>query len=54
MSLLFIFTMDNIAIDIWTIRDPLKRKIAKKNNLNFIECWSFEELDFYIKNKRGS
>ena len=44
----------NIAIDIWTIRDPLKRKIAKNNNLNFIECWSFEELDFYIKNKRGS
>lgn len=26
-------------IDGWTIKDPEKRKIAKENNLNFIEIW---------------
>ena len=30
----------NHAIDIWVKRDPLKRKIAKTNNLNFLEIFS--------------
>ena len=33
----------------WTIIDPLKRKIAKDNNLNFIEAWSLEELKNKLK-----
>ena len=28
------------AVDIWTIRDPLKRKTSKENNLNYIEIFS--------------
>ena len=30
------------AIKIWTIKDPLKRKIALENNLNYIEVFDFE------------
>ena len=30
----------NNAIEVWTIRDPLKRKIAKENNLRFLEIFS--------------
>ena len=32
------------AIDTWTIRDPLKRKTVKENNLNWIEFFSLEEF----------
>lgn len=32
------------AINTWTIRDPLKREVAKKNNLNWIEFWNIEEF----------
>ena len=32
------------AIETWTVRDPLKRKIAKQNNLNWIEFFSFDEF----------
>lgn len=32
------------AIDVWTKRDPLKRKTAKDNNLNWIEFFSMEEF----------
>lgn len=38
------------AINTWTLRDPLKRKIALKNNLNFKEVWSLEEGKAYIDN----
>lgn len=39
-----------IAIEVWTIRDPLKRKIAKENNLNWIEFFSMKEfLEWYNK-----
>lgn len=27
------------AIEVFTISDPLKRKFAKENNLNFLEIW---------------
>lgn len=38
------------AIEIWTKKDPLKRKIAKKNNLNWIEFFTFEDfLEWYNK-----
>lgn len=36
------------AIKTWTVRDPLKRKTAKENNLNFKEVWSLEEGKSYI------
>ena len=40
------------AIYIWTISDPLKRRVAKENNLNFIEIFSNEanECIFNIQN----
>ena len=30
----------NEAIKVWTEKDPLKRKVAKDNNINFLELWS--------------
>lgn len=30
----------NVAIDIWTKRDPLKLKTAKENNLNYLVLWT--------------
>ena len=42
----------DVAIKTWTIRDPLKRKTALKNNLNYIEVFdskTFKELDFLFK-----
>ena len=32
------------AINTWTVRDPLKRKTAKDNGLNWIEFFTFEEF----------
>lgn len=32
------------AIKTWTIRDPLKREIAKKNNLNWLEFFNMKEF----------
>ena len=34
----------NNAINVWTIRDPYKRKTAKENNLNYIEV--FDSIEF--------
>lgn len=31
-------------IETWSIKDPLKRKIAKENNLNYIEFWNINEV----------
>lgn len=40
----------NTAINVWTIRDPLKRQTAKDNNLNWIEFFNMEEfLEWYNK-----
>ena len=36
------------AIFRWTIRDVDKRKTAEKNNLNFVELWSKDEINAYI------
>ena len=36
--------MYKIAIEVWTIRDPLKREIARKNNLNWIEFFTMDEF----------
>jgi hypothetical protein len=33
------------AVDIWTIRDPLKRQIAKDNKLIWIEFFNMNEFD---------
>lgn len=38
------------AIKVWTITDPLKRKIAKKNKLNWIEFFTIEELKTWLLN----
>ena len=37
-------TMYNNAIYIWTKSDPLKRKIANQNNLNWIEFFNMKEF----------
>ena len=37
------------AIKTWTITDPLKRKIAKDNNLNFIELWNIADVKNFVK-----
>ena len=42
------------AIETWTVRDPLKRKIAKQNNLKWSEFFNFDEFSrwflFLIRN----
>lgn len=41
------------AIKTWTIKDPLKRKIAKENNLNWIEFFNKKQFEeWYKKNER--
>lgn len=42
------------AIDVWTVRDPLKRETAKKNNLNWLEFFSIKEFQdwFNLINKK--
>lgn len=37
-------TMYKIAIDVWTVRDPLKRETARKNNLNWMEFFTMDEF----------
>ena len=37
---------------IWTINDPLKRNIAKENNLNYLEFFNINELKDWL-NKNG-
>lgn len=37
-----------VAIETWTIRDPLKRKTVKKNNLNYLEFFSFQDLEKFL------
>ena len=39
------------AINIWTILDPLKRKIAKRNNLNYLEFFTLEEFIKWYNNQ---
>ena len=39
------------AIDTWTIRDPLKRKIAKENNLNYLEFFNMDEFMGWYNNQ---
>ena len=37
------------AIITWTIRDPLKYKVAKENKLNYKIFWNLEELINWLK-----
>ena len=37
------------AIKCWTERDPEKRMVAKINQLNYVELWSFDEAIEFIK-----
>lgn len=38
------------AIDTWTRRDVIKRKIAKENGLNWIEFFTMKEFENWFKN----
>ncbi len=38
------------AIHTWTIRDPLKRKIAKENNLNWLEFFTIKDFKKWFYN----
>ena len=33
------------AIKVWTIKDPLKRETAKRNNLNYIEIFDINDIE---------
>ena len=46
----------NNAINTWTIRDPLKRKTAEENNLNWVEFFTIEEFNKWFEsiNKSNS
>lgn len=35
----------NNAIHTWTVRDPLKRKTAEENNLNYLVFWDNDLTD---------
>lgn len=37
------------AIDVWTKYDLYKRKIAKKNKINFVVLWTLQDVKDYIK-----
>ena len=41
----------NNTINTWTIRDPLKRIIARNNNLNWIEFFNTDEFDNWFQNQ---
>lgn len=36
-------------IIIWTIKDVEKREMAKKNNLNYLEFFTLDEVEKYIE-----
>lgn len=36
------------AIDTWTRRDPMKREVAKKNEIVLIEFWNIEEVRRFV------
>ena len=38
----------NNAINVWTIRDPLKRKTAKDNGLNWIEFFNMNDFEHWL------
>lgn len=38
------------AIDVWTVRDPLKRKTAKENNLNWLEFFNMRDFMNWYNN----
>ena len=42
----------DIAIDTWTVRDPLKRKTAHENNLNWIEVFT-NDINILIENVKS-
>lgn len=41
------------AIKTWTIKDPLKRKTAKENNLNWIEFFNKKQFEEWYKKTKG-
>lgn len=44
----------NSAIDIWTVRDVLKRKTARKNKLNYLEFFSIEDfINWFTKGEEN-
>ncbi len=41
------------AINVWTIKDVKKLQTAKKNKLNYIVIWKFEDIDKFFSNLKG-
>ena len=48
----------DLAIKVWTVKDPEKRRIAKQNKLRYVEFWNLDQvknwLDKFGKAKRFS
>ena len=42
-------TSYNVAIDVWTKRDVLKRTTAKQNNLNYVEFFNIDEFNKWFE-----
>ena len=40
------------ALKVWTISDPLKRKIAKDRNLNWLEFFTLKDFEKWFSNNR--
>ena len=37
-------------VNVWTISDPKKREMAKKNNLNYVELFNKEDINLFLIN----
>lgn len=42
------------AIRTWTVRDPLKRKTAKRNELRYIEFWNLDQVKVWLDKYGGA
>lgn len=40
------------AIRVWTIRDPLKRKTAEENRLNWLEFFTYQDIENWIQKQK--
>lgn len=40
------------VIETWTIRDPKKRNVVKKNKLNFKEFWNLKEVKDFVRDQK--
>ena len=40
----------DVAINVWSIKDLEKKKIAEQNELNYLVFWNLEEVIFWVNN----